>query len=43
MKPKEYEPARPDHIYNGEQVAIRKLYSEIVKKQSHNLNVDDFD
>jgi len=31
-KPKEFDPAKPDHIYEGDQVAIRSLYNEIVKK-----------
>jgi hypothetical protein len=32
-----YEGAKPDHKYDPEQVALRNLYSEIVKKNRHNL------
>lgn len=32
MRPKEFEPARPDHMFETDQVAIRRLYNEIVKK-----------
>lgn len=38
----EYEAARPDHQYESEQVAVRKLYHEICKKQTYNVNLSEF-
>jgi hypothetical protein len=41
-KPKEFNPAKPDHVYDSNTVAVRKLYNEIVKKQTHNVKIEDF-
>ena len=35
--------ARPDHKYESDQVALRKVYAEVVKKGNHSLNFNDFD
>ena len=43
VKPKDFDPARPDHVYEGNQVAVRRLFTEVVRKQTHNFNPGDFD
>ena len=43
VRPPEYEAARPDHLYKTEAIAMRRLYSELVRKQEHHVDPDSFD
>lgn len=43
VKIPEFEAASASHIYKGDQVAMRRLYSELVTKQNHNIDPQSFD
>jgi len=41
--PKRFEGAKPDHKYERDQVAMRSLYNDIVKKAKHSVQYENFD
>ena len=43
IPPPVYEAARPQHKYDSNQLAMRTMFNEIVKKQRHSVQYDDYD
>ena len=38
-----YKAARPQHKYQSNQIGMRVLYTEVVRKQRHSVAYDNFD
>ena len=42
-QPTRYVPAKPDHMYDRAQIAVRKIWRETVRDQTHMLDIMDYD